>query len=369
MAAGLAIDPDHVSAFRRGLSVAVSEQLATAEPEPEVVLDGYVALGEVSLSLVEDLARIAPFGAGNPPLTLAVRDVRVVAQRPMGRNGDHLRLTVEDADRVERTAVWWRWGGAEVPNGRIDLAFTARINRFRGKVEVQIVWQGARPVELEEAREAVVPTGALELLDHRGHRDARGLVRALASEATTVAVWSEPVSGVDGAHHRLDLPTADSLVIWSSPPSWSVLEMALRRVGPRRLVLLSRDRAVESADAFVAYLLGLIKHVLRRRGGRTTLADLAAAMGHREVAVRKGLDWLAARGEIRLEEADEIVLELGRGVTSDAQRARVARQELQAVLAETVAFRQYLATADAGSLRTNLAQAAEKALTGGGDLV
>ncbi len=100
MAAGVTIDPERIAEFRKGLDRAVSAQLAKRAGVPRLQIHGYLLLDELTLPLVTDLARLAPFGAGNPPLVLATRDLEIVAKRKLGRAGRHLRVTVTDGTRT-----------------------------------------------------------------------------------------------------------------------------------------------------------------------------------------------------------------------------------------------------------------------------
>ena len=59
-------------------------------------IDGYLSLSELTLALVEDLERLAPFGPGNPALTIASRGLKLQSHSLIGRNGEHLQLIVED---------------------------------------------------------------------------------------------------------------------------------------------------------------------------------------------------------------------------------------------------------------------------------
>ena len=84
MAAGLAIVSMNIAALRRSLSRAIVAQIGEAFPQPKLNIDGYAALSDLSLTLVDELERLAPFGSGNPPLVLATRDVYITAKRPLG---------------------------------------------------------------------------------------------------------------------------------------------------------------------------------------------------------------------------------------------------------------------------------------------
>jgi len=94
-AAGCTIARGAVDAFRAAF---VEHARAVLRPEdlvPTERVDAVVAGDELGLSLAEELERLAPFGIGNPSVSLLVPAARLVDARPMGEEGRHVRFTVE----------------------------------------------------------------------------------------------------------------------------------------------------------------------------------------------------------------------------------------------------------------------------------
>src|SRR5690606_1273001 len=92
--------------------------------KPTLAVDGYVGLAALSLDLVRDVERLAPFGPGNPALTLAARGVKINRQTSIGRQSEHLSLVVEDDEGTTHKVLWWQAREDELPQGRFDLAYT-----------------------------------------------------------------------------------------------------------------------------------------------------------------------------------------------------------------------------------------------------
>src|SRR4030042_1158188 len=90
MAAGLSIDQDRIPEFRKAISRTIQGMGVGVKTEKDLKIDGYLTLPELSLDLVEDLERLAPFGAGNPPLVMATRNLRLTGYAAVGRNDEHL---------------------------------------------------------------------------------------------------------------------------------------------------------------------------------------------------------------------------------------------------------------------------------------
>jgi single-stranded-DNA-specific exonuclease len=95
MAAGLTIQDERVGAFRTAFSEAVARQATPETFEPFLTIDAEVELGDCSWSMLEEISRMAPFGAGNPEPVLVARGVTLIDARQVG-NG-HLRLTLRAA--------------------------------------------------------------------------------------------------------------------------------------------------------------------------------------------------------------------------------------------------------------------------------
>lgn len=358
MAAGLSLPAEDIPAFRRGLARAVKAQIGAAPAQPALQIDGYVPLADLSLDLLADLERLAPFGAGNPPLTLATRDIRVTAQRPLGRDGRHLLLTVEDADSVAQQVVWWRWDGAALPEGVFDLAYTARVNDFRGQRELQIVWEDAREI-MPSVVSMVVERPQLELVDYRREPHPLTLLKPLLT-ASDLQIWREGPSAVDiPGCDRHELASATALAIWTLPPGPDVLHAALAKVSPTKVYLFSASAGLDQLEPFLKYIAGVAKYALKNTAGRVDIPRVAALTANRESAVRLALAWLEAQGHIAIvAESDAIVddsyvlLHAG-GNRTDQYADRIAAR-LGALLDEVSAYRRYFMQAEIEVLRTSL---------------
>lgn len=346
MAAGLSLPSERIPEFRRRLSRAVSEMLDVTDEEAPLVLDADLPLGDISLPLALEIERLAPFGPGNPAPLLVSRNHSVSNTRTVGRYSDHRVLDLEDdAGNVQRV-FWWQGAGWPLPEGRFDLAYRVRASTFRGQHAAQVQWVAAQPI-VEAAVE--IRGRSLQALDWRAAADPLAGLAELR-QAGDVQVWAEAthrrqVSGQD----RTQLAPAAMLVIWTAPASRSDLLVALEQVRPRQVVLVGVDPQLDGMEAFVARLAGLLKPVLVG-DGTAALSYLAAATAQREVVVRAGIRWLAARGHLRIEEDRDgrVRIAGGSGVASDELPAAAA--DLQALLSETAAYRRFFSRAEPASI-------------------
>jgi hypothetical protein len=352
MAAGLSIKSERIDEFRRALWRTL-EQTASLPAEREISIDAYLPLDRASADVARDVQSLSPFGPGNEAPLFVARDLTLVSSAIIGRTREHRRLIVRDARQQEQTVMWWRSADQAVPEGTFDLAYTIGIHRFRGQENVQLTWVDARITDRPVI--PAVPERRLAVTDYRHHDAPKLALEAMfrscvPPSAHSILVWAEGRTE-DGipSHERSELVKADTLVVWTTPPEPTVLHDALEKVSPRHVVLVGIDPALDTPQAFLQRLAGLVKHALRRYGGRVTLPTLAAAMAHGEWAVRLGLEWMAQQGQIVVDlQEGWISLREGHGQTG--QRLHIVRGQLLAQLQETEAYRAYFGQADAKRL-------------------
>jgi single-stranded-DNA-specific exonuclease len=352
MAAGFGIDPERIPELRRALSRTVATMLADAHVETGLRIDGILPLAELTPALADDLGRLAPFGPGNPPLTLLAERLRARPGKKVGRNEEHRLVIVTDEAGGKRQVIWWDGGSEPLPEGRFDLAYLARNSTYRGLRELQVEWVDARACAQAEAEVKVKAKAEIEIEDYRTVDQPRVALAELV-ERGEVAVWREGEGATEiPGYDRWHLSRAATLVIWIAPPGPAELRAALAQVEPARVCLFGRDPGADTSEMFIRQLSGLVRHALKIYNGRAPVAQLAAATAHREATVRLGLAWLAARGHIRVVEETngEVQLAAGDGLAAPETEIKALDDRLASALAETAAYRVHFRKADVAAL-------------------
>jgi single-stranded-DNA-specific exonuclease len=360
MAAGLSLKTEHIPEFRKGFCCTVEEMLGERTlPERSLQIDAYIPLSDLTHDLVLDLERLAPFGAGNPPLTLVSQSLRLRSSKAIGRGGEHLQLILEDEQGHKGKVIWWQgadWG-LRTPcweGETFDLAYHARMGDFRGAREVQIEYMDIRLQAVPEAAISLAKA-AIQVIDHRGQPQPLARLQGLL-EHDQIVVWGEgealDLLGKQGipVQSRYGLSPSSELAIWTAPPGRTELVNALEVVSPACVHLFGFEPCTDLQEAFMARLAGLVKFAIYSKEGRTSISQLAAATAHREATVRKGLDWLEAGGHIRVWERNDGELELSQGESPSRRDTTESDKHLRDLLEETAAFRRYFLAADAHSL-------------------
>jgi single-stranded-DNA-specific exonuclease len=146
-AAGLEIERSRVADFAAALS-AYAESVLDAESTVAVErVDAVVEGVQLGMSLAEELLSLAPFGRGNPTVSLMLADAKFADVRPMGE-GKHVRFTVESRGSRARAVAFGTGGHLPVEDGvPAEATFTLEVNEWNGASEPRLVLRRVRPAE------------------------------------------------------------------------------------------------------------------------------------------------------------------------------------------------------------------------------
>jgi len=140
-AAGLAIRPENVAAFAAAFAARADAELGEDDLAPPLVVDAVVPGRACTLELAGELRRLAPFGLGNPGVTLLVADCALSDLQTVG-DGKHLRFRAADGGGPAGSAIAFGLG-AQVDRwqreGTYDVAFRLEANTWNGTTAPQLV--------------------------------------------------------------------------------------------------------------------------------------------------------------------------------------------------------------------------------------
>lgn len=141
MAAGLRIDAKQLDDFTDAFLSEASQRLTGKDVVRKLRLDATVSLRDLSLSTVEAVLALGPFGAGNPKPRLATDWIDLAAEpRLVGQRGDHLQAVFQQ-DGINLKAIGF--GLADrmedlKQHRRCRVAFEPLINEFNGRRTVEM---------------------------------------------------------------------------------------------------------------------------------------------------------------------------------------------------------------------------------------
>ncbi len=190
LAAGFTIPEENIDAFRTRMNRYVRETCGGQLPVPSLEVDAPIACpGAVTLSEVEELSRLEPYGAGNPRPVFALLGAMVDSVQPVGQ-GRHLKLHLSKGP-CRFDAIFFSVTEAECgvrAGARVDAAFYLQTNTFRGSTTLQLQLIDVRP-SLTPSRHQAEDLLLLERLLSGGALTAQEAVRLQATREQLVPYW------------------------------------------------------------------------------------------------------------------------------------------------------------------------------------
>jgi single-stranded-DNA-specific exonuclease len=150
-AAGMEVDRGSVGAFAQAFDNHAAATLTAADLVEAVSVDAVAHGGQLSLDLAEELATLAPFGQGNPVVSLLVPGARGAEVRTMGE-GRHLRFILH-AHGARMNAVAFGAGGRSTTRGQLagggslDAVLRLEVNEWRGMTEPRLNLVHVQPAD------------------------------------------------------------------------------------------------------------------------------------------------------------------------------------------------------------------------------
>ncbi len=134
-AGGFSVKADKVVEFGEAFNDECKKRLTKLETSPYVDADTEVSLEEISIELVEELKKFAPFGMGNPNPVLLVKNLKVSEVRVL--KDTHLKATLTDGRRYISGLMWRTVEHPALVRGtKVNVALKPEISTYGGLTEV-----------------------------------------------------------------------------------------------------------------------------------------------------------------------------------------------------------------------------------------
>jgi single-stranded-DNA-specific exonuclease len=145
-AAGVELERASVGVFAEALAAHAARALGAGEPVEVERVDAVVDGEALCMSLAEELATLAPFGRGNPGVSLMVAEATFSDVRPMGE-GRHVRFSVQSRGARARAVAFGVGGRLPAAEGEpVQATFKLEVNEWNGVSEPRLVLRRAVPV-------------------------------------------------------------------------------------------------------------------------------------------------------------------------------------------------------------------------------
>jgi single-stranded-DNA-specific exonuclease len=141
-AAGFTIEESKISLVRQRLIELAHQKLGEENLKPTLIIDTELSLGNLSLSLYDQLISLAPFGEGNPQPVFATRNVQILDAQLVGAESRHLKLQlVDNTSGTALEAIGFGLGDFFFqlsPEQPVDIAYNFATDEWNGKRKIQL---------------------------------------------------------------------------------------------------------------------------------------------------------------------------------------------------------------------------------------
>ncbi|KKB43445.1 single-stranded-DNA-specific exonuclease RecJ [Bacillus thermotolerans] len=238
MAAGMTLERSDVDELRERLCKAAKEQLTAEDLVPLTELDAVVPLEEISLSAIEQLNMLAPYGMNNPKPKVLIKKAGFSALRKIGADHTHLKIQLEnEAGSLDGIGFGLgHYADHIAPFSKVSVIGELSVNEWNNIRKPQIF---VKDLEVDE----------WQLFDMRGHRDIKRWMHQVPEERTLIVFreqtvrelhlekeTAEEVLFIDGVEKTQEFSVqGKNLVFLDLPPSLEIIEALIRNGCPARM--------------------------------------------------------------------------------------------------------------------------------------
>ncbi|MGB9596475.1 MAG: single-stranded-DNA-specific exonuclease RecJ, partial [Candidatus Poribacteria bacterium] len=206
-AVGFSIPKDNIERFRRDFLDIANNTISKDALQPNIDIDFVVSLADLSLDAVESLPLLEPYGQENPQPLLAIKGLSLkYLPRIMGKNNEHLQVTVTDGQSVMR-AVAFNMARLErelsAEKIKIDIAGCPYINIWNDSKSVELrakeflIHQKSGQDEYIIASSEITESIQIKIIDRRNFPDKKQYLRRLISTNERLLIYVRDDSAVD----------------------------------------------------------------------------------------------------------------------------------------------------------------------------
>ena len=348
MAAGMSMKSENFEKFKNGLNLSIINRIGETVLTKELSIDGYINFDVINLDFVKKIERFAPFGAGNPAPIFASQNVVIDRLQRIGKKAEHVKIQASDSYENFQELIWWRANIEEIPEEKVDIAYTLQSSNYQGNESVQI-----QIVEIKPGKERISQiqsaSNKLRIIDYR---EVELKNMDWINEYSNVLWFEEGLEKhYSPTFNRATIQPADSLVLYSVPSSLNEMKKILFTVQPTDLILIARSPFPHSINNTIKTVAGMLKFIAGNRDGLFHPRDLAIATGHRQITIEAICRYLHISGQISLTEHPDTLWKVVLGGEKNERTLSLYKKNIEWFFRETIAFQKWFSKLDTNKFK------------------
>ncbi len=138
-AAGFTLKTDNIDGFRNALLEIALQEFDEDSWTPELLIDAKIGFRQITPDVYHEIARMEPFGEGNPQPVFCSGPVEVRSARAVGNHNSHLKLFLAQGGVGFGGIAFRRGELAEKLPSLVDIAFQITMNEWNGNSKLELL--------------------------------------------------------------------------------------------------------------------------------------------------------------------------------------------------------------------------------------
>lgn len=317
MAAGFSFDETKISFdnFKKKLNKTIEEVSQNIDFTQTVVeADMEIQPEDITLSTIELIDKLQPFGAANPSPLFILKEVNLNSYKMMGQNNNHLKISVSKDNSAKFDCIKWNYSNLDLPiDSKMDLLFSMKLNNFNGNTNIQLMLEDIHS-ELLNQKELC---DEIKVLDHRNKKNILIQVQDfIISTKKTTAIYIENPTLLKQLNLQEEIkskvfssdniPTnIEQLMFFDCPVSKEKFCKIINESNANLVHLMNFNAMEINIDSFIPKLSGMLKYALSNLNGIINLSRAARALSVSEETIECALTLFDEAGMIDLDKEDD----------------------------------------------------------------
>ncbi|GGD03881.1 single-stranded-DNA-specific exonuclease RecJ [Pontibacillus salipaludis] len=179
-AAGMTLPLENVATLRESLNRLAEQKLAPEDFKQLLTIDRTVKLEDITISTIEEISKLAPFGMGNPKPLFRIEEAIPAELRQIGSKLNHLKMRFK-ANGADIDTIGFGMGDLYpriAPQSPVSIVGELSVNEWNGKRKPQVMMKDLR-------------VDNWQLFDLRGNRHLEKAMPKLPFDHTVAIFFGE----------------------------------------------------------------------------------------------------------------------------------------------------------------------------------
>ncbi len=319
LAAGFSLNLEkiNIDKFSKSLIGIVNKTLKGKDLKPSLAVDTNIQLKDLKLEFIQEVEKLAPFGAGNPSPVFSVSDVTLKQYKTMGKANNHLKLYFADSSNNVLEGVWWGKNSLNVDNSEaIKAAFSPKMNSFGGRTSIQLdmkdiaVLNSDGSIDLPQK-----PLDTVRWIDHRKRTDVeKPLLNYLKTAMNKISIFVENTEIINRFEkesgfnkrfvNRINIEKIDQLMFFELPACENLMKEILEKANPKVIHIMNFQATFKPVDELIKIICGMLKYAHSNKDGTVRVEEISSRLALTDNMVELGINILEKVQSIKINELE-----------------------------------------------------------------